>query len=33
MRNFESGSFDFYSNREKPSGDERERASELDDID
>ena len=33
MRNFESGSFDFYSNREKPSGGERERASELDDID
>ena len=32
MRNFESGSFDFYSNREKPSGGERERASELDDI-
>ena len=27
MRNFESGSFDFYSNREKPSGGERERAS------
>ena len=33
MRNFESGGFDFYSNREKPSGGERERANELDDID
>ena len=33
MRNFEFGGFDFYSNREKPSGGERERASELDDID